>query len=58
VLSFICELECDQLFNLNKEYIYIQRESDYDALQSIEHLCVLRYIFNFKLEIIDPNRSI
>jgi hypothetical protein len=43
-------------------YIYIEgereRESDYGTLQSIEVLHALRSIFNFKLEIIDPNRSI
>jgi hypothetical protein len=45
-------------------YIYIERERErqrelgYDALQSTKTLCVLRSIFNFKLEMIDPNRSI
>jgi hypothetical protein len=43
---------------LSNIYIYRERESDYGALQSTEALCILRFIFNFKLEIIDLNRSI
>jgi hypothetical protein len=37
-------------------YIYI--ESDYGTLQSTRALCALRSIFNFKLEMINLNRSI
>jgi hypothetical protein len=39
----------------NNIYIYIY---SYGALQSTRTLCVLRFIINFKLEIIDPNCSI
>jgi hypothetical protein len=41
---------------MNVIYIYI--ESDYGTLQSTEALCVLRSIFNFKSEIIDPEATL
>jgi hypothetical protein len=39
-------------------YIYIYIELGYGVLQSTKVLCALRSIFNFKSEMIDPNRSI
>jgi hypothetical protein len=53
---------CTFWVKLTVSLIYIyrerERESDYGTLQSTEALCALSSIFNFKSEIIDPNRSI
>jgi hypothetical protein len=56
----IHELSKTQTLCGNQPYIYIERdrESDYGVLQNPETLCALHFIFNFKSEIIDSNRSI
>jgi hypothetical protein len=45
-------------YEITFEYIYIEREFDYGTLQSTKTLCDLGFIFKFKSEIIDSNRSI
>jgi hypothetical protein len=48
----------DVLFFAKHHNLTIYIELGYGALQNTRALCALRSIINFKLEMIDPNRSI